>query len=90
MTKKQPTILVCAYFANNLGDDLFLKILIERYPNVKWELLTANRNYKKLFKDLKNVNIIYSYRDLPIGKKQVNPFFYLTINLPITKNMMLS
>ena len=29
-------ILVKAYLANNLGDDLFLKVLFDRYPNIRW------------------------------------------------------
>lgn len=70
-------ILVCAYFAKNLGDDLFLKILFDRYPNVKWDLLTANRHYLNVFKDYKNVDIIYSYRELRIGKLKFNLFFEL-------------
>jgi colanic acid/amylovoran biosynthesis protein len=68
-------VLVCAYFAKNLGDDLFLKILFDRYPNVEWDLLTANRNYNEIFKDYKNVKIIYSYRN--IGKNKFNLFFKL-------------
>lgn len=68
-------VLVCAYFAKNLGDDLFLKILFDRYPHVKWDLLTANRNYNKIFKEYKNVRIIYSYRELNIGRRRINLFF---------------
>lgn len=68
-------VLVCGYFAKNLGDDLFFKVLFDRYKNIKWDLLTANRNYKNIFKDYKNVNIIYSYRGVSIGKKSVNLFY---------------
>lgn len=53
-------ILVDAYFAQNLGDDLFLKVLFDRYPNVIFHLLTANKNYSKLFRIYKNVKIIKS------------------------------
>lgn len=67
--------LVYAYFAKNLGDDLFLKVLFDRYPNVRWDLLTANRNYNHIFKEYNNVNIIYSYRDVKIGKSSFNLFF---------------
>ena len=71
-------ILLSAYFACNIGDDLFLKILFDRYQNIEWHLLTANRNYNKIFKDYKNVKIIYSYRELPFGNKRKNLFY--TIN----------
>ncbi|HLS59505.1 MAG TPA: polysaccharide pyruvyl transferase family protein [Virgibacillus sp.] len=70
-------MLVNAYFAKNVGDDLFLKVLFDRYPHVKWDLLTANRNYRDLFKEYANVNIIYSYRDVAIGKKNVNLYFVM-------------
>ncbi|MED1205209.1 polysaccharide pyruvyl transferase family protein [Heyndrickxia acidicola] len=67
-------ILVWAYFSVNIGDDLFLKTLFDRYPEVKWDLLTANRNYKKVFRNYKNVNILYSYRGVFWGEREVNLF----------------
>lgn len=70
-------ILVCAYFARNIGDDLFLKVLFDRYPEIEWDLLTANRHYNNIFKGYKNVKIIYSYRDIQIGKRSFNLFFKL-------------
>ncbi|MCL6572226.1 MAG: polysaccharide pyruvyl transferase family protein [Bacillus sp. (in: Bacteria)] len=70
-------ILVCAYFARNIGDDLFLKILFDRYSNIQWDLLTANRNYKKIFSDYENVNIVYTYRSINLGKHSFNLFFKL-------------
>ncbi len=39
----QKKILVKAYAATNLGDDLFLKILTNRYPEVEFTLLGGNR-----------------------------------------------
>lgn len=53
-------LLVNAYFAQNVGDDLFLKILFDRYPKEKFYLLTSNQNYKKTFEDYQNVKIIKS------------------------------
>lgn len=43
-------ILVKAYLNYNLGDDLFISILLERYPNIKFNLITlpdytAFKNY---------------------------------------------
>lgn len=34
----------------NLGDDLFIKILIERYPNVNFTLLASKSTYQNIFK----------------------------------------
>lgn len=75
MAKKK--FLVCAYFAKNIGDDLFLKILFDRYPNVEWDLMTANRNYKEIFNEYENVNIVYTYRNINFGKYDFNLFFKL-------------
>lgn len=66
-------ILVNAYVARNFGDDLFLKILFDRYPNVNWiiaDYVISNGGevYKKIFKSYKNVKfknrLIYKYKIL--------------------------
>jgi colanic acid/amylovoran biosynthesis protein len=74
---KKKRFLVSAYYAKNLGDDLFLKVLFDRYPNVQWDLLTANRSYNEIFKNYKNVRILYSYRGISIGKRTFNLFYKL-------------
>jgi colanic acid/amylovoran biosynthesis protein len=43
-------VLVNAYTHLNLGDDLFLKILFERYPEVEFTLLTDEHYDDKVFK----------------------------------------
>lgn len=48
-------IYVLAYYRLNLGDDLFIKSLIERYPNEKFYLCTY-RKYLKPFIGYKNVS----------------------------------
>ncbi|MEI4829869.1 polysaccharide pyruvyl transferase family protein [Bacillus sp. FJAT-53711] len=73
-------VMVYAYTHHNLGDDLFIKILCERYPKVKFILYAPNR-YKSCFKNIKNISIIPS--DLLIfrginyifRKLKVNRFF---------------
>lgn len=49
-------ILVSGYYDQNLGDDLFFKILFDRYPNANYTLLTEDRRYNKIFKSYKNVS----------------------------------
>ncbi|VEF49058.1 colanic acid biosynthesis protein [Bacillus freudenreichii] len=66
-------ILVNAYFAKNLGDDLFLKVLFDRYPNVIWSLLTPNLEYEKIFNNYRNVKIIKSLL-VKVGPKRFNLF----------------
>ncbi|MGG0848187.1 polysaccharide pyruvyl transferase family protein [Peribacillus simplex] len=53
-------LLVDAYCNKNLGDDLFLKILFERYNNVNFTILNAPKEYKGIFKgiDIQNTNKI--------------------------------
>ncbi|MFC0525308.1 polysaccharide pyruvyl transferase family protein [Pontibacillus salicampi] len=50
MEKKN--IAVLAYFEKNLGDDLFIKMLLERYPNVNWYLIGAHESYKGMFPNM--------------------------------------
>lgn len=50
-------IFVDAYLGLNLGDDLFLKILFDRYNNVQWYLNTDDIRYRKLFSNYTNVII---------------------------------
>ncbi|MCW4450785.1 polysaccharide pyruvyl transferase family protein [Kaistella sp. BT6-1-3] len=42
-------ILVKAYTHKNLGDDLFLKMLFERYPEIHFCLLSQNSSYNNIF-----------------------------------------
>src|SRR5690625_2673383 len=51
-------VMVYEYTGLNLGDDLFLKILFERYPDTNF-ILFARDKYKKVFKQ-KNVKIFSS------------------------------
>jgi colanic acid/amylovoran biosynthesis protein len=66
-------VMVNAYFAKNLGDDLFLKVLFDRYPSVEWYLLTANKEYYKIFNNYKNVSIINSL-SVKIGHRTIDVF----------------
>ena len=52
-------ILVNGYSELNLGDDLFFKILFDRYVDkeVSWKLVTWNKKYRSMFKSYKNVDI---------------------------------
>lgn len=54
MHKKK--VFLHAYMAGNLGDDLMVRILCERYQNVQF-LLYADSSYKERFADLKNLKI---------------------------------
>jgi colanic acid/amylovoran biosynthesis protein len=77
---RKKKILVSAYYATNLGDDLFLKIVFDRYPDIEWFLLTSNEIYLKTFKDYKNVHIIKTL-NIKLGKRNINLFNKLNENL---------
>lgn len=51
--------LVSGYWNSNLGDDLFLKILIDRYPNEKFYIFIEKNNYHQ-FSQYDNVIPIYN------------------------------
>ena len=48
-------IFVMAYIRNNLGDDLFINILANRYPHIQF-YLNVKDEYKNTFADIKNIN----------------------------------
>lgn len=49
--------MIYAYTSFNLGDDLFIKELCERYPNLEFSLY-CSRDYERNFKKITNLNII--------------------------------
>ncbi|KRF60809.1 hypothetical protein ASG99_07685 [Bacillus sp. Soil768D1] len=70
-------VMIYAYTQFNLGDDLFIKILCERYPNTRF-VLYADRKYKLTFRDINNISfysnnsiivkgINYIFRKLKVG-----------------------
>ncbi|MDQ0975378.1 colanic acid/amylovoran biosynthesis protein [Neobacillus niacini] len=73
---RKKNILVSAYYSTNLGDDLFLKILFDRYPNIEWFLLTSNDKYIKTFMNYNNVHIIKTL-SVKLGKRNINLFYKL-------------
>ena len=50
-------IFLYAYDHINLGDDLFIETIVNRYPNTEFYFWTEKKN-KKVFQDLKNLRII--------------------------------
>ncbi|MED4268334.1 polysaccharide pyruvyl transferase family protein [Priestia megaterium] len=57
--KKMKKVMIYAYTEFNLGDDLFIKILCERYPDTQF-VLYAPRQYKVLFEKLNNISFFPS------------------------------
>lgn len=51
-------VLLKIYPELNLGDDLFLKIILERYPETRFYILADKQRYKEYEKRFKNLSII--------------------------------
>lgn len=75
------TILVKAYVANNVGDDLFLKILFERYPKTHF-LLLGNKKNTKFLKRYSNIKVI-----IPPDYMLFNRIVLKILDFESTKNL---
>ena len=51
-------VLVHGYTMDNLGDDLFFRVLASRYPDVFFYLPTLNVHYRDKYADLSNLKVI--------------------------------
>lgn len=74
-------VLVNAYTHLNFGDDLFLKILFEKFPNSTYYLITDEILYKKIFKENKIIPFHYSrsiFEKKIIRKlfSKISPYYY--------------
>ena len=76
--------LVKGYFKRNLGDDLFLKILAERYPNEKFEVYSSD-TYNGVYKT-KNIKFHSTKNWLNIIRVLINKIFKM---LGIKKNLLI-
>ena len=50
-------IFLQAYYHGNLGDDLFIKILCERYPDIMFNMIVSGNNKNKI-EGLPNLKLI--------------------------------
>ena len=64
-------VLIKAYTSINLGDDLFIKLICEKHPNTKFCII-AKREYTTIFKDIKNLKILWYTRDYINSKYKDN------------------
>ena len=83
-------VLVNAYSAKNFGDDLFLKILFDRYSDVQWILRDYSihngvNEYKRVLKEYKNIK----YKNILTSKYKIINKFKVKFNInPSVKNMV--
>lgn len=62
------TVMIYAYTRFNFGDDLFIKMLVDRYPRTKFKLYTYPE-YKQIFEEYKNLTV---YSNANIFAKIIN------------------
>ena len=70
-------ILLRAYCANNFGDDLFVKVICERYPNHEFYLI-CDEKYRHVFNNISNLK----FAELTFWQKIIY-FFSSKINKKI-------
>lgn len=52
-----PKVLVDCYINDNFGDDLFLRILCNKYPNIQFYAIARKQN-KKMFRSIQNLKYL--------------------------------
>ncbi len=73
-------VYISAFVRGNLGDDLFIKILCERYPYTQFYISDLGF-YKHIFSDIKNLTYI-SHTDRTIKKFLYYRFKSINIEIP--------
>ena len=83
-------IFIMAYLRNNLGDDLFVKELINRYPNEKFYIDVIDLKYGEVFRNSKNVEVRIE-KEENFNKIEINQYdaFIYIINILNYQNKLL-
>ena len=55
---KRKKVFILGYLRKNLGDDLFIKMLLEKYPIIDFYIKVPNNKFAKHFDKYENLNII--------------------------------
>ena len=56
-------ILLFAYTKVNLGDNLFIYLLLKRYPNIDFYIHVVEKEYEKVYQNFENLHYLYENRD---------------------------
>ena len=91
--KSSKVIFVKAYLNQNLGDDLFVDILVKRYPQHNFMIIVPNKNYYH-FSKYKNVKLIklnkvkklINFLSFKLIDKNINLVLYLASIIITEKN----
>lgn len=58
MQNNEKTLVIDGYWNTNLGDDLFLKILCDHYPNINFKIAVDKNNYN-VFRNIQNISPVF-------------------------------
>lgn len=66
-------IFILAYAKANLGDDLFIYMLLNKYPNVQFYINIENPKHAKLFENFSNI-VIYNEKEKNLTKENAKDY----------------
>ena len=71
-------ILLFAYTKVNLGDNLFIYMLLKKYPNIDFYIHIVEKEYEQVYKVFPNMNYIYTGRNLDeIDIEEFDAYLYV-------------
>lgn len=71
-------ILLFAYTKVNFGDNLFVYMLVKRYPKIDFYIHVVEEDYKDVYKDIKNLHFLYEDRILDnININEYDAYIYV-------------
>lgn len=71
-------ILLFAYTKVNLGDNLFIYLLLKKYPNVDFYIHVVEKEYKEVYNNFTNLHYIYEKRDInQINIEKFDAYLYV-------------
>lgn len=78
MKNKKLKIMLFVYSAINFGDNLFVYILLKKYPEIDFYIQMQDEEYKKIYKSFKNIHFIDEPRDVnTVDVKQYDAMIYV-------------
>ncbi len=78
MEKENKRVLLFAYSKANLGDDLFVYILANKFPDVHFFIHINDEKYKRAFENVRNLKFLEEAREVDnININDYDAFIYV-------------
>lgn len=76
--EERKKILLFAYTKVNLGDNLFIYLLLKRYPNIDFYIHVVEKEYENVYKNFDNLHYIYEGRDInKVNIEEFDAYLYI-------------